>query len=76
MNIRQIGLNRLAAVGLTMVGAAAFAQTQSWNYKVYLKDPLSGQFSKEKFLLATISLIEQDGKASFRMPESVTPTTA
>lgn len=54
---------------LVAVGSAA-AQTQRWDYKSYQKDRLSGQYSKDRFLAATVSVEEKDGKASFRM---VTP---
>lgn len=60
----------LACAALAAAGSAAFAQTQSWEYKSYQKDKLSGQYSKERFLAATVSITEKDGKASFRM---VTP---
>lgn len=47
--------------------ATAWAQKQSWDYKSYLKDRNSGQYSKERFLTSTIHLDERDGKATFRM---------
>jgi hypothetical protein len=49
------------------VAAQAVAQTQSWDYKSYIKDKTSGQYNKEKFLTSTIKLEEKDGKATFRM---------
>jgi hypothetical protein len=55
------------AVPLTMAATATSAQTQSWDYKSYIKDKTSGQYSKEKFLTSTIKLEEKDGKATFRM---------
>jgi hypothetical protein len=52
---------------LAIAGSAALAQTQSWNYKSYLRDRTTGQYSKEKFVTSTITLTESDGKAVFRM---------
>lgn len=66
-------MNRTASLAFAALAAAAstaFAQTQRWDYKSYQKDKLSGQYSKERFLTATVSITEKDGKASFRM---VTP---
>lgn len=66
-------MNRTASWAFAALAAAAstaFAQTQRWDYKSYQKDKLSGQYSKERFLTATVSITEKDGKASFRM---VTP---
>lgn len=58
---RWIGLLALASAGATL------ADTQTWNYKSYLRDRTSGQYDKEKFRTSTVTLTEQDGKAVFRM---------
>jgi len=58
---RCIGLLALASAGATL------ADTQTWNYKSYLRDRTSGQYDKEKFRTSTVTLTEQDGKAVFRM---------
>jgi hypothetical protein len=42
------------------------AQAQTWNYKSY-KKPMGGQYSKDNFVVGTISVEEKDGKAYFRM---------
>ncbi len=47
--------------------AAAPALAQTWNYKSYPRDRLSGQYLKDKWTEATISLEEKDGAASFMM---------
>ena len=61
-------LTGLAAVAaLTLASATALAQKQSWDYKSALKDPLSGQYSKDRFLNSTVTVEEKDGKATFRM---------
>ena len=57
---------------ISLAGAAAFAvtaaQAQDWNYKSYIKDPLSGTYDITKFRTSTISLKdEKDGKGMFRM---------
>lgn len=52
---------------LALASGSALAQTQSWNYKSYLRDKTTGQYSKEKFRTSTITLTESDGKAVFRM---------
>jgi len=62
-------LPAILLAGLVACGSAA-AQTQRWDYKSYQKDRLSGQYSKDRFLVSTVSIEEKDGKASFRM---VTP---
>ncbi len=54
----------IAALG---AGWPAIAPAQTWDYKSYLKDPVSGQYSKERFITSTITLTEKDGKATFRM---------
>jgi hypothetical protein len=56
-----------ALVALAATSATAGAQTQTWDYKSALKDPLSGQYSKDRFLNSTVTVTEKDGKASFRM---------
>jgi len=61
----------LTLVTLAACSSVALAQTkQSWDYKSYQKDRLSGQYTKDRFLVSTVSIEEKDGKASFRM---VTP---
>lgn len=57
---------------LLLAGATAFAVTaawaeETWNYKSYIKDRASGQYSKDKFVTSTVSVTEKDGKAVFRM---------
>ncbi len=69
--MKQPTLTLLAALAtLLAASATAVAQTQTWDYKSALKDPLSGQYSKDRFLNSTVTVTEKDGKASFRM---VTP---
>ena len=41
------------------------ASAQSWEYKSYKKS-LGGQYSKENFVVGTISLEEKDGKATLK----------
>lgn len=66
MNHRLSG--RLAAFTVLVVASvAASAQKQTWDYKSAVKDPVSGQYSKENFRLSTVTVEEKDGKASFRM---------
>lgn len=60
-------LQLLALASLAIASASVVAQKQSWDYKSYLKDPASGQYSKDNFRTSTISLEEKDGKATFRM---------
>lgn len=59
---------RIAAM-LVLAAAAgnAMADKQSWDYKAYPKDRTTGQSSKERFVIATITLEESEGKARFRM---------
>jgi len=47
--------------------AAAQPASQSWDYKSYLKDPLNGQYTKDRFRTSTVTVNEKDGKATFRM---------
>jgi hypothetical protein len=61
---------RYVTLLLLLTATSAWAHTQSWDYKSYQKDRTSGQYSKERFLSATITLEEQDGKATFRMVSS------
>lgn len=58
-------LTALACLAAT--ASVALAQTQRWEYKSYLKDPVSGQYSKERFQSATVTVEEKGGKATFRM---------
>jgi hypothetical protein len=61
-------MNRLTLVAIALITpAAAWAQSQTWEYKSYLKDPASGQFSKDRFVTSTVTVEEKDGKATFRM---------
>lgn len=57
----------LAAALLAGGPADALAQVQTWNYKSYLRDPVTGQYSKERFRTSTVRLEEKDGRATFRM---------
>ena len=52
---------------VTVLGATALAQAQSWEYRSLQKDPMTGQYSKDRFRTSTITLEEKDGKAVFRM---------
>ncbi|MBL8306564.1 MAG: hypothetical protein JNM33_07690 [Rubrivivax sp.] len=56
--------SRLAALLLL---APALAAAQSWEYRSFKKDPVSGQYSRERYVASTITLEERDGKAWFRM---------
>ncbi len=60
-------LRLLPAAALAAAGAAAHADKLAWDYKSYLKDRTSGQYSKDRFVTSTITLEETDGKARFRM---------
>jgi hypothetical protein len=63
-------MNRIVRTGAffaAVASASVFAQTQSWDYKSYLKDPASGQYAKERYITSTITLTEREGKATFRM---------
>ncbi len=55
--------------GLLLTGALAQSQSQSqsWEYRSMQKDPMTGQYSKDRFRASTITLEEKDGKAVFRM---------
>lgn len=55
------------ALALAGGAGAALADSQTWNYKSYLRDRTSGQYDKEKFRTSSITLTENDGKATFRM---------
>ena len=57
----------LAFACMAIASTTALAQKQSWDYKSYVKDPASGQYSKDNFRTSTVSLDEKDGKAVFRM---------
>ncbi len=50
--------------------AASSAVAQTWDYKAYTKDPRNGQYDPTRFVTATVSIEEKDGKWTFRM---VTP---
>ncbi len=64
--LRRIGLIS-AMLAATAGPGLAQAQVQAWNYKSYMKDPVSGQYSKERFRTSTVKIEEKDGKATFRM---------
>src|SRR5688500_11783019 len=55
------------AIPLLLAAMPSHAQTQSWEYKSYPRDRQSGLYLKDKFNLATITVEEKDGKATFRM---------
>jgi len=55
------------ALLLALAATGARADKQAWDYKTYLKDRTSGQYSKDRFVTATITLDESDGQARFRM---------
>lgn len=58
---------RTAALFCVAAIAASSATAQTWDYKAYLKDPTSGQYSPTRFRTTTISIEEKDGQWSFRM---------
>jgi hypothetical protein len=60
-------MRTLATAAVLVLAAQAGAQTQSWDYKSYPRDRQSGQYLKDRFNLATVTLDEKDGKATFRM---------
>jgi hypothetical protein len=70
LNIATARLVLAGAMALGCATALAQTQTQSWNYKSYLRDRTTGQYNKEKFVTSTIKLTESDGKAVFRMVTS------
>ncbi len=55
---------RLLLAGVILPLAAA-AQAQSWEYKSY-KRTQGGQYSKDSFVVGTITLEERDGKATLK----------
>lgn len=58
----------LLCLALACASGAAGAQVQSWVYKAYLKDPVTGRYdNKNNFRASTVTIEERDGKASFRM---------
>ena len=68
MNHRHpVAILLTALACLAATANVAWAQKQRWEYKSYLKDPVSGQYSKERFQSSTVSVEEKDGKAIFRM---------
>ena len=75
MNHRSLGRLALLAhsarpaafLSLAVASTAVFAEKQSWEYKSYIKDRTSGQYTKDRFLTSTIQVEEKDGKATFRM---------
>lgn len=63
-------MKRLAPIPLLLLGllAATTAGAQSWEYRSYKKDKLSGQYDTERYVSGTIRLEdEKDGQANFRM---------
>ncbi len=56
-----------AAATLSLTSLMAWAEKQTWDYKSAVKDPLSGQYSKDRYLASTITVEEKDGQARFRM---------
>lgn len=57
------------ALAVFALGTALFAgpaAAQTWEYKSYKKGGLGGQYSKDNFVVGTISLEEKDGKSYFR----------
>jgi len=61
-------LAKLATLATLMITCSpAWAGKQSWDYKSAMRDPLSGQYSKDRFRHSTITLEERDGQARFRM---------
>lgn len=63
MNARHAAL----LVPLLLLAAAGAAAAQAWSYKSYPRDRLSGQYLKDKWVEASITLDEKDGQASFMM---------
>jgi len=60
--LRHIGVMTALAVSAMLFCTPASAQT--WEYKSYKKS-LGGQYTKENFVVGSISLQEKDGKATF-----------
>lgn len=52
---------------LGLFAGTASAETQSWEYKSYRKDKVSGKYSKDNYTTGTIGIEEKDGKAMFKM---------
>ena len=68
--MKHTPLNRAARLALTaLLSATALAplsaQAQTWEYKSYKKSGLGGQYSKDNFVVGSVSLAEKDGKATF-----------
>jgi len=55
------------AIPLLLAATQGHAQTQSWEYKSYIRDKTSGQYSKEKFLASTVTLDEPE-RCELRTP--------
>jgi hypothetical protein len=55
-----------AAVTLALIMAASAASAQTWEYKNYPKDRVRG-YSKDNFIVSSVSLEEKDGKHFFRL---------
>jgi predicted secreted protein len=60
--LRHIGAMTALAVSAMLFCTPTLAQT--WEYKSYKKS-LGGQYTKENFVVGSISLQEKDGKATF-----------
>ena len=58
---------RIAIALLALALSASAGAAQTWDYKSYKKNGAGGNFSKENFVLGTLSLEERDGKASVRL---------
>ncbi len=54
-----------AALALAAALACASAQAQTWEYKSY-KKTMGGQYSKDSYVIGSISVEEKDGKSFFR----------
>lgn len=67
MSLSMRATRRAAAIFCATLLAASSVAAQTWNYKVYLKDPRNGQFDKSRFRTTTISIEEKDGSWHFRM---------
>jgi hypothetical protein len=60
---RRVGVTAL----LLTLAWPTLAQTQSWDYVSYKKDPTSGRYLKDLGNVGALELSETDGKASFRI---------
>jgi hypothetical protein len=53
------------ALPLVLATLAGAAQAQTWEYKSY-KKTMGGQYSKDSYVIGSISVEEKDGKSLFR----------